>query len=68
MSVSDYQILNVIRTYVRAVRGRVDSADGAGVDNGPAQDTPRPDEGMKKIVFDRIGEIVTEKLRKHETE
>ena len=65
---SDYQILNVIKTYIRAVRGRVDSADAAGGDGAPDEDALPSDEGMKKIVFDRIGEIVTEKLRKHESE
>ena len=68
MNLSDYQILNVIKTYIRAVRGRVDSADAAGSDSAPDDDALPSDEGMKKIVFDRIGEIVTEKLRKHESE
>jgi len=68
MNVSDYQILNVIKTYIRSVRGRVDSADAVRNDSAPAEEAPPSDEGMKKIVFDRIGEIVTEKLRKHETE
>ncbi len=68
MNLSDYQILNVIRTYMRTVRGRVDSADGASNGSASGGDAFPSDEGMKKIVFDRIGEIVTEKLRKHEGE
>ena len=68
MNLSDYQILNVIKTYIRAVRGRVDSADAKGSDGAPGEDPSPSDEGMQKMVFDRIGEVVTEKLRKHETE
>jgi len=67
MNLSDYQILNVIKTYIKSVRGRVDSADAARDNPAANEDAPPPDDGMKKIVFDRIGEIVTEKLRKHET-
>ena len=67
MNLSDYQILNVIKTYIKSVRGRVDSADAARDNPAANGDAPPSDDGMKKIVFDRIGEIVTEKLRKHET-
>jgi hypothetical protein len=67
MNLSDYQILNVIKIYIKSVRGRVDSADAARDNPAANEDAPASDDGMKKIVFDRIGEIVTEKLRKHET-
>ena len=67
MNLSDYQILNVIKTYIKSLRGRIDSADAARDNPATNEDVPSSDDGMKKIVFDRIGEIVTEKLRKHET-
>jgi hypothetical protein len=67
MSVSDYQMLSVIKTYIRNMRGKVDSADAEGRDPGASDDSPSPDEGMRKIVFDRIDEIVSEKIKKHET-
>jgi len=67
MNLSDYQILNVIKTYIKSVRGRVDSADAARDNPATHEDASLSDDGMRKIVFDRIGEIVTEKLRKHET-
>jgi hypothetical protein len=68
MNLSDYHILNVIKTYIRSVSGKVNSADAAGADTAATEEALPSDEGIKKIVFDRIGEIVTEKLRKHETE
>lgn len=67
MNLSDYQILNVIKTYIRNMRGRAES-------NGEGQETTAyPDsadskeESMKRIVFERIEGIVTEKIKKHET-
>ena len=67
MNVSDYQILNVIKTYIKNMRGKVDSAQAADKDPGTNDDSPSPDEGMRKMVFDRIEEIVSEKVKKHET-
>jgi hypothetical protein len=67
VNVSDYQILNVIKTYIKSMRGKVDLADTAGKVPGMNGDSPLPDEGMRKMVFDRIDEIVSEKVKKHET-
>lgn len=67
MSVSDYQILNVIKTYMKSMRGKVDSADMAGKVSGANGDPLSPDEGMRKMFFARIDEIVSEKVKKHET-
>jgi len=67
MSVSDYQILNVIKTYIKNMRNKVDSTDVEGKNPEAGDDAASPDEKMKKMVFDRIGEIVTEKIKKHET-
>ena len=67
MSVSDYQMLNVIRTYIKSMRGKVDSADAAGENPGKNDNSSSLDEGMRKIVFNRIDEIVSEKIKKHET-
>ena len=67
MNLSDYQILNVIKTYIKSMRGKVDSAEDTDKDPRAGEDSPSPDEGMRKMVFDRIDEIVTEKIKKHET-
>jgi hypothetical protein len=67
VSVSDYQILKVIKTYIKSMRGKMDLADTTGKVPGTNGDFSSPDEGMRKMVFDRIDEIVSEKVKKHET-
>ncbi len=66
MNVSDYQIVNVIKTYIKSMRGKIDSAEKADRDPKTNEDPQLPDEGMRKMVFDRIDGIVSEKIRKHE--
>jgi hypothetical protein len=66
MNLSDYQILNVIKTYIKSMRGKVDSDAATGRD--PAtKDGSSSDDRMRKMVFDRIDEIVSEKIKKRET-
>jgi hypothetical protein len=68
MTISDYQISSVIRTYMKNMKVRVRQ-----IDNEP--DTPAKNdevviskEGMKRMLFERIGERMTERLRKYEQE
>ena len=68
MNLSDYQILTVIKTYIRNMRGKVDSDEPAQDATRVVEDGSTSEEGMKKIVFDRIDEIVTEKIKKHEAQ
>ena len=68
MNLSDYQILTVIKTYIRNMRGKVDSDEPPQDEKHVVDDGSASGEGMKKIVFDRIDEIVTEKIKKHETQ
>jgi hypothetical protein len=49
------------------MRGKVDSLDAAIKNPGIHEDASSPDEGMRKMVFERIDEIVSEKVKKHET-
>ncbi len=65
MDLSDYQILNVIKTYVKSMIGRVPPSAAKNRDqaNPPL---PSSDEGMRKILFDRIEEAVYEKVKKRE--
>ena len=66
MTISDYQISSVIRNYLKNMRGKLD-AGYAGPGEGEAQDrTIISEEGMKRLVFERIGEKMTERLKKHE--
>ena len=68
MNLSDYQIVNVIKTYIRNMRGKVEP-DESGRAEGSAPDAGiASEDGMRRIVFDRIEEIVTEKVKKHEAQ
>jgi hypothetical protein len=68
MTVSDYQISSVIRTYVKNLKSRMDRIDKAHHEVALADRVSISDEGMKRILFERIGEKMTEKLRRHEQE
>lgn len=66
MTISDYQISSVIRNYVKNMRGKLDAGCVA-AENCETEDGPTiSEEGMKRMVFERIGEKMTEKLKRHE--
>jgi len=65
MTISDYQISSVIKTYMKNMKVRMNRT-------GKEQDMEHREdevnisrEGMKKMLYDRIGEQVTEKLKRH---
>ncbi len=64
MTVSDYQISNVIKTYMRNMKSK--TIHGNVTPEPAAEDRVLvSDEGVKRMLFDRIGEKMTERLRKH---
>jgi hypothetical protein len=68
MTISDYQISNVIRTYVKNLKTRMDKGERSHPDTIPADNVAISAEGMKRILFERIGEKMTERLRRHDQE
>jgi len=66
MAISDYQTGSVIKNYMKNMKVKVKDRE-----DGPTQE-PKDDlvaisqEGMKKILYERIGEQMTEKLKKHD--
>jgi hypothetical protein len=68
MTISDYQISSVIRTYVKNMKTRMDGTEKIRSDPSFADNVAISPEGMKRILFERIGEKMTEKLRRHEPE
>jgi hypothetical protein len=66
MTISDYQISSVIRTYVKNMRVRVSPDDKFSEGEQPKDAVLLSKEGMKKMLFARIGEKMTEKLKRHE--
>lgn len=68
MTLSDYQIRSVIRNYVRNMRGSLGSECREGEGEGcrdMAEARPSWD-GMRRMVFERIGERMTERIKKHD--
>ncbi len=68
VDLSDYQILNVIKTYVKSMRRKVDGGSRTAKDPGANDRPSSSDEGMRKMFFNRIDGIVSDKIKKHETQ
>ncbi len=68
MTVSDYQINSVIKTYMRNMKSRIGRGGDAG--EGPLEEDNViiSEDGMKRVLFERIGEKMTERLRRHDQE
>jgi hypothetical protein len=68
MTVSDYQINSVIKTYMRNMKSRMGRGEDAG--DGPQEEDNViiSEDGMKRVLFERIGEKMTERLRRHDQE
>jgi len=69
MTISDYQISNVIRSYTMNMRakskvGEKEPANGVGL----TEDKVLISEEAKRILFERIGEHMTERLKGHDEE
>jgi hypothetical protein len=66
MTISDYQIGSVIKTYLKNMKAKVRDRE-----NGPVHE-PKDDvvaisqEGMKKVLYDRIGEQMAERSKKYD--
>jgi len=67
MTVSDHQINNVIKTYMRNMKSRLRRL-GRGRGGSEKDDVIISEEGMKRVFFERIGEKMTERLRRHDQE
>jgi hypothetical protein len=69
MTISDYQINCVIKTYMRNMKSRMSPAEKTSSESTAAEDRVMiSDEGMRRIVFERIEEKMTERLKRHEHE
>lgn len=66
MTISDYQISSVIRNYVKNMRGKLDAGYDQAEEHEAEDRAAISEDGMKRMVFERIGEKMTERLKKHE--
>ena len=66
MAISDYQTGSVIKNYMKNMMVKVKDRED-GLTQEPKDDLVAiSQEGMKKILYERIGEQMTEKLKKHD--
>jgi hypothetical protein len=68
MSISDYQISSVIKTYMKNMKVKAKCVEQE-PPNGNIMHEDNvmiSEEGMKKMLFDRIGEQMTERLKRYE--
>jgi len=66
MAISDYQTGSVIKNYMKNMKVKVKDRED-GLTKEPKDDLVAiSQEGMKKILYERIGEQMTEKLKKHD--
>jgi hypothetical protein len=68
MSISDYQVSSVIKTYMKNMKVKAKSVEKEATTGSPAHEdnVMISEEGIKKMLFDRIGEQMTEKLKRYE--
>jgi hypothetical protein len=68
MTISDYQISSVIRTYMKSMKSRVGQTEKNNDYYTRKDEVNISREAMKKMLYDRIGEQMTEKLKKYDQE
>jgi hypothetical protein len=68
MTISDYQISSVIRTYMKSMKVRVSQTEKNPDYFAREDEVNISREAMKKMMYDRIGEQMTEKLKKYDQE
>ena len=65
MTISDYQINSVVKTYMRNMKSRASLTEKTARGDGAEDRVLISEEAMKRMVFERIGDSMTEKLRRH---
>lgn len=68
MTISDYQISSVIRTYMKSMKARAGQMEKNQEKTNREDEVDISREGIQKMLYDRIGEQVAEKLKKYDQE
>jgi hypothetical protein len=67
MAISGFQINTVIKTYMENMKARAKSVGKEPTTNNAQEDNVlTSEESIKRTFFNRIGERMTERLKKHE--
>jgi hypothetical protein len=66
MTISDYQVGSVIKTYMKSMKAKVKEKEDA-LTQKPKDDVVAiSQEGMKKVLYDRISEQMVERSKKYD--
>lgn len=66
MTISDYQIVSVIKTYMKNMKEKVKEKEN-GLTGKPKNDeVALSQEGLKKVLYGRIGEQMVERTKKYD--
>ncbi|MCX7856652.1 MAG: hypothetical protein N2513_01520 [Deltaproteobacteria bacterium] len=68
MTISDYQISAVIRTYMKHMKMKLKPKEKVPTHEASEDRVIISEEAMKKVLFERIGDKMVEMVRKHEPE
>jgi hypothetical protein len=68
MTISDYQVTSVIKTYMKTMKGRMRPVERLPDGEAREDKVNISEEGMKRLLFERIGENTTDRLRRHDQE
>jgi hypothetical protein len=66
MTISDFQINSVIRTYMKNMKVKVRHVEQDHYSQPKEDQVQISEDGMKRALFERIEENMTERLKRHE--
>jgi hypothetical protein len=66
VTISDFQINNVIRTYMRNMKVKVLPVEQDPQREAKEDQVQISEDGMKRMLFERMEDNLTERLRKHD--
>lgn len=66
MTISDYQVGCVIKTYMKSMKTKVKEKENVPIQKPENDVVAISQEGMKKVLYDRISEQMVERLKKYD--
>jgi hypothetical protein len=66
MTISDYQISSVIKTYMKNMKAKIKNRENSPTHEARNDLVAISQEGMKKVLYDRIGEQMAERSKKYD--
>lgn len=66
MTISDYQIGSVVKTYMKNMKVKLKEKEDGLIQKPTDDEALISQEGMRKVLYDRINEQVVERSKRHE--